>query len=103
MKWKRKIKKLEKAVAPRMVEVPQYRVLFSDGTVEIMRPLDYAYATSTAGGREGKIIGKAPSMWEPVNPHPDYTALNEAFEGMKVESLEEIQAQIKERIEKEKV
>lgn len=96
-----RIKKLEKTAAPRMVEIPQYKVLI-DGKVKIMRPLDYAFAT-TAEGREGKIIGRAPSVWEPVNPHPDYTALNEAFEGMKVESPEDIQAQIKERMEREKL
>lgn len=89
-----RIKKLEKTAAPRMVEIPQYKVLI-DGKVEVMRPLDFAFAT-TAEGREGKIIGRAPSVWEPVNPHPDYTALNEAFEGMK---LTDVQSEIKERIE----
>ena len=101
MKWKHKIKKLEKTAAPRMVEIPQYKVLI-DGEEKIMRPLDYAFAT-TAEGREGKIIGRAPSVWEPVNPHPDYTALNEAFEGMKVDSLEDVQAEIKERMEREQL
>lgn len=82
-----------------MVEVPQYKVVFADGTVEIMRPLDYAYAT-TAEGREGKIIGRAPSVWEPVNPHPDFSALDAAFEGMK---LTDVQSEIKERMEREQL
>lgn len=82
-----------------MVEVPQYKVVFADGTVETMGPLDYAYAT-TAEGREGKIIGRAPSVWEPVNPHPDFSALNAAFEGMK---LTDVQSEIKERMEREQL
>ena len=98
MKWKHKIKKLEKTAAPRMVEIPQYKVLI-DGEEKIMRPLDYAFAT-TAEGREGKIIGRAPSVWEPVNPHPDFSALDAAFEGMK---LTDVQAEIKERMEREKL
>ena len=93
-----RIKKLEKTAAPRMVEIPQYKVLI-DGKVEIMRPLAYAFAT-TAEGREGKIIGRAPSVWEPVNPRPDYSALNAAFERMK---LEDVQAEIKERMEREQL
>lgn len=72
------------------------------GKISRIKKLDYAYAT-TAEGREGKIIGKAPSIWEPVNPRPDYTALNEAFEGIQEESLEDVQAQIKERMEREKL
>lgn len=93
-----RIKKLEKTAAPRLVEIPQYRVLI-DGEEKIMRPLDYAFAT-TAEGREGKIIGRAPSVWEPVNPHPDFSALNAAFEGMK---LTDVQAEIRERMEREQL
>ena len=93
-----RIEQLEKTTAPEMMEIPQYKVLI-DGEEKIMRPLDYAFAT-TVEGREGKIIGKAPSIWEPVNPHPDYSALNAAFEGMK---LTDVQAEIKGRMEQEQL
>lgn len=89
-----RIKKLEKPTGKRLVEIPQYRVLI-DGEEKIMTPLDYAFAT-TAEGREGKIIGRAPSVWEPVNPHPDFSALDAAFEGMK---LTAVQAEIRGRME----
>ena len=82
----KRIAKLEKAIAPRMMEIPQYRVLI-DGEEKIMRPLDYAYATAVEG-REGKIICRAPSRWEPVNPHPDDSALNAAFEELARERSE---------------
>ena len=98
MKWKHKVKKLEAANAPQMMEISRFRCLI-DGKEEIMTALEYAYATA-AEGRNGEILGKAPSIFQPVNPHPDYTALNEAFEGLK---LEAVQAEIKERMEKEQV
>lgn len=91
---RKRVEDLEKPTGKRLVEIPQYRVLI-DGEEKIMRPLDYAYAT-TAEGREGKIIGRAQSVWEPVNPHPDFSALNAAFEGMK---LTDVQAEIRERME----
>ena len=82
-----RIKKLEQATAPRMMEIPQYRCLI-DGKEQILRPLDYAYIT-VIEGREGKIIGKAPSLWEPASTRPDFSALNAAFEGMKTDVQKE--------------
>ena len=49
MKWKRQIKKLEKVIAPHMIEIPQFRALI-DGKEEIMSALDYieqTYRTAT--------------------------------------------------------
>ena len=81
-----RIKKLEKTTAPEMMEITQFRCLI-DGEEKVLSALEYAYATAVEG-REGKIVGRAPSIWEPVNPHPDDSALNAAFEELARERSE---------------
>lgn len=76
-----RIRKLEKANVPEMMEIRQFYCRMGDKE-QIMTALDFAYATE-AEGVHGEILGVAPSLWSPINPAPDYTALNEAFEELK--------------------
>lgn len=87
MNMKNRLRKIEKAIAPRMVEMSQFYCLI-DGEEKIMSALEYAFAT-VAEGHDGEILRKAPSIYKPANPRPDYT------------SLKAIQAEIKKRMESE--
>lgn len=84
---KNRLRNIEKAVAPHMMEVSQFYCLI-DGEKKIMSAVKFAYAT-TIEGHNGEILRKAPSSYKPANPRPDYT------------SLKAIQAEIKKRMESE--
>lgn len=87
---KNRLRNIEKAIAPHMVEMVSQFHCRIDGEELTMSALEFAHAT-VEEGHNGEILrkAKAPSIYKPANPRPDYT------------SLKAIQAEIAERMKNE--